>query len=153
MKKFRVAGAVGALLDEYERALNDLYSVIQNLKADELSLIRDSKTEDEDCRSIQTILTHLVHSGWGYILALRSDEGEENHRPEKLALTTAEEYITALKEMFAFTEKSLLTDFAGIDLNKKRSFRLSHIGDGDLLMEHALVHILRHRRQIERFLD
>ena len=58
--KFRNNGAIGALLDEYEKALNELILSIDNLTKKELTIIVDFETEDEDCRSIQTILTHII---------------------------------------------------------------------------------------------
>jgi hypothetical protein len=68
---YRNNGAIGALLDEYERAINDLKSVINSVTNNELITLVDSKTQDEDCRSIQTILTHVIHSGYGYAIAVR----------------------------------------------------------------------------------
>jgi len=48
--KFRDNGAIGAMLDEYEKSIADLKSVISPISKEELVLIVDPITKDEDCR-------------------------------------------------------------------------------------------------------
>ncbi len=60
---YRDRGAFGALLDEYERALIDLKRVIYTITAEELITVVDANTNDPDCRSVDSILTHVVCSG------------------------------------------------------------------------------------------
>ena len=74
---YRNNGAIGALLDEYERALADLKRVLSTVKTDELVTIVDTETKDDDCRSIQTILAHVVRSGYGYAIEVRNKQGEK----------------------------------------------------------------------------
>lgn len=64
-------GALGALIDEYERASADLTRILNQITDAEFELLRDTRTLDEDCRSIQTIMSHVVHSGYGYANRLR----------------------------------------------------------------------------------
>ena len=59
-------GPVGALMDEYERAASELKAVLAEIPADTFVKVLDEKTKDEDCRSIQTILHHVVSAGYGY---------------------------------------------------------------------------------------
>jgi hypothetical protein len=71
-------------------------------------------------------------------------------------LTSTAAYATALTEMFQYTEK-LFQDFPDLELEtfeqeRKILVRWGQTYDVEQLMEHAIVHILRHRRQIERFL-
>lgn len=157
MKKFRDQGAIGALLDEYERAILELQKVIDGLNEKDLCLTVDLKTEDEDCRSIQTILTHVVRSGYCYIIEIRNSLGESIEFTKKEILFTTEAYADALDLMFEYTEK-LFVDFPDIQLEetnreKKIKVKWGQTYDVEQLMEHAIVHILRHRRQIQRFLE
>ena len=69
--KYRDNGAIGALLDEYEKSVTELKNVILNLTTSELTKIIDEETEDEDCKSIQTILSHVVESGYTYVIEIR----------------------------------------------------------------------------------
>ena len=59
-------GAMGALLDEYERAVDELKVVLQNISDADFVNIVDVQTADEDCRSVQTIMRHTVRAGYGY---------------------------------------------------------------------------------------
>lgn len=154
--KYRDNGAIGALLDEYERSIQELISVIRDIPSHELAVIVDHNTKDEDCRSIQTILTHVVRAGYAYAHYIRTHQGEDKKRLIPSHLTTSSQYIEALKEMFLDTE-SVFEMYPTITLeefnqDKKMHVRWGQYYDVEQLMEHAIVHILRHRRQIERFL-
>ncbi len=154
-KKFRNNGAIGALLDEYEKALNELIETIDSIPEKQLLRIIDFETNDEDCKSIQNILTHVVQSGYTYVVEIRKWLGEKIEYKDKIKYSTTEEYKSALKEMFKFNEK-LFSDYPNIELyendpNKKINVRWGQNYDVDQLFEHAIVHILRHRRQIEKF--
>lgn len=148
-------GAAGALLDEYERAINELIAVITTINPAVLVTIVDTATTDTNCQSIQTILTHVVSAGYGYATYIRRLKGASMAFPEDMPRLLAEEYENDLKAVFLFT----LETFNGITDNELETFedtkkmRVSwgQLYDIEQLMEHAIVHILRHRRQIERF--
>lgn len=153
---YRDNGAIGAILDEYEKAINELNLVIKDVSSQQLEAIVDHETKDKDCRSIQTILTHVVRAGYGYATYILKSQGEKVtfHKPSHLP--TAELYIEALKEMFLFNEK-LFDDYPNIILEENEREKQMHVSwdqhyNVEQLMEHAIVHILRHRRQIERFI-
>ena len=153
---YRDRGAVGALLDEYERAIIDLRKLIKHISDKELSTIVDTETKDEDCRSIQTILSHVVRSGYGYAIYLRNQQGEHLEMRKNILLSSTAEYNLSLKKMFAYNLK-FFAQYPNIKLEEKEEAKkiLTNWGqrfDPEQLLEHAIVHILRHRRQIERFL-
>lgn len=153
---YRNNGAIGALLDEYERALNDLKNVLSTITHTELITIVDEKTTDVDCRSIQTILAHVVRAGYNYVTYIRNDQGESLDFRISMPLDSAAAYKDALDAMFAYNVQ-LFEDYPNLkleeyDTSKKMLMRWGQYYDVDQLMEHAIVHILRHRRQIERFL-
>lgn len=153
-KKYRT-GAIGALLDEYERAIADLQQVIAPISDRELSQIVDAQTSDDNCRSIQTILTHVVHSGYGYATSIHNLKGDNKMRPGKKVCLTVAEYGTELNGAFAFTvkvfEEFTDNDLEEFDNDKKLKAGWGQVYDIEQMMEHAIVHILRHRRQIEKF--
>lgn len=153
---YRDNGAVGALLDEYERALKDLKNLLKTVTEGELSAIVDTETKDPDCRSIQTILTHVVYSGYRYVMYIRNQQGETVTPPVKALLNSTNDYCTALDKMFEMNVQ-LFEDYPGLEIEEKDNSRKILVPWGQLfdieqLLEHAIVHILRHRRQIERFL-
>ena len=153
---YRTNGAIGALLDEYEKSVQELKEVISTLTTSELTKIVDAETNDEDCKSIQSILSHVVESGYTYVVEIRKSLGESVQYFKKEMLTSTNEYAAALDHMFAYNEK-LFEDYPTIkleeyDSSKKFKVRWGQIYDVEQLYEHAIVHILRHRRQIERFI-
>ena len=156
MKKYRTNGAIGALLDEYQKSIFELQSIIKNISQQQLTTIADPETKDPDCRSIQTILTHVLGSGYYYATAIRQSLGENVDLDEGQILTSVEKYDTALNEMFAYNEQ-LFEDYPHMKIeeyetSKKILTRWGQTYDPEQILEHAIVHILRHRRQIERFL-
>ena len=147
-------GAIGAILDEYERAISDLKEVIRILPDERLTVITDPKTQDENCRSVQTILSHVVHSGYGYATYVYNQKGHKHTRPEKVYHNTIQNYINDLNEVFRFTE-NVFREISDVELEQmddtlKIKTGWGQVYDIEQMMEHAIVHILRHRRQIER---
>jgi len=150
-------GTIRALLDEYKKAVNELLAVIKPLSSKELLIIRDDKTSNENCRSIQTILTHVAYAGYGYTNFIEIHLGSKKERRAKLFFENADEYIEDLNGMFEYC-RNLFAENPGIELeeydpSKKILTHWGQVYDIDQLMEHAIVHVLKHRRQIQRFLS
>jgi uncharacterized damage-inducible protein DinB len=150
------AGAKSALIDEYARAISDLKAVLHGLSDEALCQIVDLETKDEDCRSIQTILSHVVRAGYGYAIAVRKWKGEGLGYLPRQPLPTAAAYAEALDAVMTYNEL-LFLDYPGLHLeehapNAKIKVTWGQTYDVEQLFEHAIVHILRHRRQIEGFL-
>jgi len=148
-------GAIGALMDIYERHLLDFSSFIENIQEDIYEKIIDETTNDDDCRSIQTIVSHVVNSGFGYANYLRDKFGNTKSSPER-KLLSKEEAIIRLNDLLRYSIVTLdgrweLNDDEILEIKIKT--RWKGIYDIEQLLEHAIVHILRHTRQIKRFLE
>ncbi len=152
----RTKGAKGALLDEYERAINDLKKVVSEVQLQELMAIVDAEADDPDCKSIQTVLTHVVRSAFGYATSIRKHYGETIDYWLGKTRDTTIEYAADLDAAFAFTEQTFEShpdiQLESYETDQKMRVRWGQLYDVEQIMEHAIVHILRHRRQIERFL-
>jgi hypothetical protein len=147
-------GPVGALMDEYERAAGELERILEAISDENYTLIRDTETKDDDCRSIQTVVTHVIAAGYGYAVMLRGSLGighigrwdEAVGRPDAAA---------KLKEMLEYTCETLDGRW-NLSQEEANSLQIRSgwgpVYDFEQLFEHAIVHVLRHRRQIERFL-
>ena len=149
--------AIRALLDEYKRALDDLVLAIESLSSEQLTLVRDELTKDADCKSIQSILAHVVASGKTYGVMINNHLGDSAVRSEKLFHETSEQYVKDLLAMFD-EQEALFDQYPNAqieenDPSKKIKARWGNRYDIEQLLEHAIVHILRHRRQIEKFLN
>lgn len=156
-KQYRTNGAAGAFMDIYENVLEELKYIISDISTDELKHIADPLTKDVNCRSIQTVLSHVVKAGHNYVIAIRNNLGEENTFHEIKFLDNIPEYISAMDELIRITEK-LFNDFPNIQLevfnnDDKIVSRWGQQYDPEQLLEHAIVHVMRHQRQIERFLQ
>ncbi|ACU62325.1 DinB family protein [Chitinophaga pinensis] len=155
MNKVYRQGAKGALLDEYERVIGELQQAITGLSDKELTTVTDPNTQDDNCRSIQTVLSHVVNSAHSYAIYILHAYGYQMVRPEKRYHLTVNDYISDLQEAFAFTlmvfQDIKDSELEQADNAQKILTRWGQVYDIEQLMEHAIVHVMRHRRQIEKF--
>jgi uncharacterized damage-inducible protein DinB len=151
-KTFR-PGALGALMDEYERASGELTRLVDGVTNAGYELLRDTQTQDEDCRSIQTIMSHVVRSGYGYANRMR-DAFSLPFQERQPRILSRDESLNQLREMLLYTTDTLDGRWHYSNEEIMAVQIRSQWGPETLeqLLEHAIVHILRHRRQIERFL-
>lgn len=147
-------GAIGALMDEYERAAAELTRLIQQIPDDDFVRVVDSQTQDEDCRSVQTIMSHVVRAAYGYADYIREQLSIASTRPQP-KLLSRQESLEQLEVALRYTIETLegkwemsAEEITGIVIKT----RWGAVYDVDGLLEHAIVHILRHRRQIEKFI-
>ncbi len=149
-------GAVGAILDEYERVIAALKVVIAPISDAALVAVVDPDTEDPNCKSIQAVMAHVVRSGYTYAIVINSSKGPIAPFHDRTYRQRAADFMTDLDAMFAFNVASLSqfqdAELEEYDVDKKLLVPWGQRYDIEQLMEHAIVHILRHRRQIERFL-
>lgn len=147
-------GGVGAMMDEYERAVGELSRVIEGIDDAAFTRPRDRETQDASCRSIQTVLHHVIRAGYGYATGIRNALGVPTERPQ-VPEPAREESLVGLRDMLAFTEATLeghweMPDEKIVTVRIATSWNVTY--DLEQMLEHAIVHVLRHRRQIERFL-
>ena len=147
-------GAVGALMDEYERASNELKCILQNIDEADYTRIADSETDNEDCRSIQTIISHVISSGYDYANIIREQflGKPELFENEQIAFRKT---CKQIDKMLDFTVAALDGNW---ELSNQEIDKLVTIMPWgtpynlEQILEHAIAHVLRHRRQIEKFL-
>ena len=118
-------------------------------------VLRRNGRPREDCRSIQTIMGHVVRAAYGYATYIYKHLGEDFDFRTTVLRPTNQAYCDDLDAAFQFNvtlfEKHPNLNLEELDNNKKILTRWGQIFDCDQLLEHAIVHILRHRRQIEKF--
>lgn len=147
-------GAVGALMDEYERASEELMRLVAGLTDAEFEVVRDPRTAEPECRSVQTVMNHVVSAGYGYAYYLRQAFSLGGSRVEVPVAGRAES-LGQLRAMLAHTTATLdgrwqmsYEEMGAVQIQA----RWGPTYDVEQLLEHAVVHVLRHRRQIEKFL-
>jgi uncharacterized damage-inducible protein DinB len=147
-------GAVGALMDEYERAVFELKMIIQSIGEENYVRIADAETENEECRSIQTMMSHIVDAGFGYANDLRPIISMKVE-PYQFKPISYNDFICEIDKMLAYTIETLEGKWELSYAEMDKIVYLSPSGykqDLEQILEHAIVHILRHRRQTGKFL-
>jgi uncharacterized damage-inducible protein DinB len=101
-------------------------------------------------------MNHVVRSGYGYSIYIRKQFGNEwKERRDNYELHTPQDAISAMAGMLSYAETTLEDKW---DLTFEQvtgniiQVPWGQKYDAEQLMEHAIVHVLRHRRQIENFL-
>ncbi len=150
-------GAVNALIDIYEKCMKDLQSTLSKIPDAELSMITDAQTPDENCRSLRTILAHVVNSGYAYAIYVNNIRNEVLERPAKKLHSSIENFCNDLDGVISFTRK-IFDDIADAELeefddSKKMKTSRGQYYDIEQIMEHAIVHVLRHDRQIKKIIE
>ncbi|MBA2736648.1 MAG: DinB family protein [Pyrinomonadaceae bacterium] len=145
-------GATGALMDEYERAAFELKALIENIGEAEYPRIVEG--ESEHCCSIRIIMNHVVRAGYGYAKYTR-DALSMNALPIEDKQIEQSEIGGEIDKMLAYTAEIFEGKWEMMDEEMESIYfktRWEVTYNIDQLFEHAIVHILRHRRQIEKFL-
>ncbi len=152
-------GGLGAILDVYKKASEEFISVLGNVSSDDFVKIVDAKTSDEDCRSIQTITRHVIRSGYGYAnyilnaLNIFVDTTNAN----KMKIETSEDASNEIRKMLKFNIHNLYeVNREKVEANMfsiKFTTRWKEEFNFEQILEHAIVHVLRHRRQVEKFIS
>ena len=95
-------------MDEYERAAGELRNVVITTSLDDYIKIIDPDTSDEDCRSIQTIMNHVIRAGYGYANYIRKQFGDDWTKGKKnYDSNSPENACDELEHMLAYTVRTL----------------------------------------------
>lgn len=151
------AGALGAVMDLYEQESELLFDMMHTVKDEDWAIIKDAETKDEDCRSIQTICQHMVGAGKYYIELMKKGENP-NYEIAKTSINLANkaeferEFRAVLEAQANYFEGRWEMSDEEIDAIQIKT-GWGNILDPETLMEHAVVHVMRHHRQILKFIS
>ena len=152
MQKTYRKGAIGALTDEYEKALEELKDLLIKIPDDKFKKVYN-KEVDIDFQSVKNLVTHVIQSGYVYANHIRKRFGN-SYVVSEIKITGTEQGTINLDRMFEYTVKTfedkwLLSDDDLMNTIIKTSWTTY---DLEAIIEHAIVHILRHRLQIEKMI-
>ena len=146
-------GAIGALMDEYERVSLELKNLLSTISQEEFIKVFDPYTRDEDCRSIQSIMKHVAGAGYRYAdqICVFINKPIVNHNYHIYNVVHA---VDELENFILFTAEIVKDNFKMTREEIKATKKETRWGmyNIEMMFEHAIVHILRHRRQIEKFM-
>jgi uncharacterized damage-inducible protein DinB len=149
-----VAGMFGALMDEYARAAEDFCRTVEALSTERF--LKEIPSEDPDTVSLRAMCRHAVgasHRYADYILQARGLPFVDRFvLPPEEVLGPAD-VRGALAAAMRHTETALAGWYEKPELAAEVSFvvRWGPTYDPEMILEHAIVHLLRHRRQVERW--
>ena len=136
-------------MDEYERALNELLNVIKPLK----QMNYQKSISNDKFKSFYSVITHVISAGYHY-----ADDIREVFNKNKVTYSPDLEYVSDVGREFDKMFKYMLATVDDMMEMPEDEFNKHHIPvswnqeyDIEQLLEHAIVHILRHRRQLEHF--
>lgn len=152
-KQYRT-GPLGGLMDEYERSIRELQALLRSLTNDDYIRISNPESPDPDCLSVQTIMRHTISAGFGYATYIGEEIGVVRQRPE-IPLLEKNEAIKRLDDMFDYSLQTFEGKWAMTEDEMGSVVFKTGWSEYDIesMLEHAIVHILRHRRQIEKILS
>ncbi len=149
------SGPFGALMDEYARAAGEFCRVLDTFDGAPFEAERPSA--DPDTRSPRAMALHVCGAARRYADYIRKARGlshEERHVPDPATVTAPSGARRLLREALRYTEGALdgLYDAREADVAAiKFTVRWGPTHDPETLLEHGIVHLLRHRRQLERW--
>ena len=149
------SGAFGALMDEYARAAEDFCRLVEALPADKFEAVRPG--DDPDTVSIRAVCAHAIGAAYryaDYIRVARGASATEPFRFPESRLDSPADVRGHLRDALRYTEKALEglyeaseSEVAAITFQ----VRWGPTYDPEMILEHGIVHLLRHRRQVERW--
>lgn len=148
-------GPFGALMDEYARAADDFCRTVEALPEGALDWERPS--DDPDTASVRWLCAHCCGAARRYADYIRKARGlphDEKFVFTPSQLETASDVRTRLTEALRYTEGAIEGLYEADEATVAAltfPVRWGPIYDPEMILEHAIVHLLRHRRQIERW--
>lgn len=146
---------LNALIDLYRDVVEEFSQVVGGLAVKPYQLVCIPDAEDEDVRSIQAIVQHVVRSGNGYTTLMRRAIGLPIQAPLQLSSWTPDQALLDLQAMVEATAQSFEGRLDMPDALLEQTQIQSHWGpifNLEQMFEHAIVHILRHHRQVQRYI-
>jgi hypothetical protein len=141
-------------MDEYARAAEDFCRVVEGFDAARFAAERESP--DPDCRSARAIARHAASASRGYANEIRRVRGLPTPlaRLEPDDVRSPSDARRLLREGLRYTEGAL-EGFYDADEAALRAHEFTVPWgvryDPESMLEHAICHLLRHRRQLERW--
>lgn len=150
-------GAVGALMDLYEQSVDRYIGLLKSLSHHQYLVAMDTATEDADCVSAQSITKHVLQAGYGYANYIRRQFNDPlGAKKDTYDLPDIGIAVLEIEKMMAYTlqtmEDKWNLSYEDV-VNNQMKTAWGQQYDFEQLLEHAIVHVMRHHRQIEKLLQ
>lgn len=149
------AGPFGALMDEYARAAEDFCGVVESFDLPRFDAERPS--DNPNTISPRAICLHAIGAAHRYAHYIRKARGVqfvERYEADAARLRSPRDVRGLLAEGIVFTEQTVEPLLAASEPEIQALSFVVRWGpryDPEMILEHAVCHLLRHRRQLERW--
>lgn len=149
--------AINALLHIYKNSLEELKETIKDISDTDLTVIVDKKTKNPSCVSVQSLLTHIIYCGYSYPVYIQNHKYSRSDKPPAAIIkNSVKDYIKEIDKMYKFNSDTFKdisdSELLQYDPDKKIKVYWGELYDYEQIMEHAIIHIYRHKLQIENFI-
>jgi hypothetical protein len=150
-----LSGPFGALMDEYARAAEDFCRVVERYDLARFDAERPSN--NPSTVSPRAICLHVIgaaHRYAHYIRKARGVEFVERYDPDSTRLRLPQDVRLLLAEGIVLMEQTVepLLNATEPEIQALSfTVRWGPRYDPEMILEHAVCHVLRHRRQLERW--
>jgi hypothetical protein len=150
-----LSGPFGALMDEYARAAEDFCRVVEGFDLARFDAQRAS--DNPSTVSPRAICLHVIGAAHRYAHYVRKARGVdfvERYAADPARLRSPRDVRALLTEGIQLTEETVEPL---VEASEQEIQALSFIVrwgpqyDPEMILEHAVCHVLRHRRQLERW--
>ena len=154
MSQISPRGLVPALIIEYAKAVEAFKVMLLEVGDQEFEEIVDPDARNDDFRSVRSITNHVIRAGYVYANYIRRQYAQDLvEHSEEYDLQDAEAACDEFDAMLDYTVASLddKLHFRYRDVIQKNIIETGWRQSFDLeqMLEHAIVHVLRHKGQIE----
>jgi hypothetical protein len=150
-----LSGPFGALMDEYARAAEDFCGVVEHFDLARFDAERPSN--DPNTVSPRAICLHVIGAAHRYAHYIRKARGVDfvdRYEPDPKRLHSPRDVRALLTEATVLTEDTVEPLLKATDQEIQAvsfTVRWGPRYDPEMIVEHAVCHVLRHRRQLERW--
>jgi hypothetical protein len=150
-----LSGPFGALMDEYARAAEDFCRVVERFEPARFDAERPS--DNPNTVSPRAICLHVIggaHRYAHYIRKARGVDFVERYEADPSQLHSAQDVRPLLAEGILLTEQTVEPLLNATEKEIQAVSFVVRWGpryDPEMILEHAVCHLLRHRRQLERW--
>src|SRR5262245_21642139 len=150
-----LSGPFGALMDEYARAAEDFCRVVDSFDLARFDAERPSN--NPNTVSARAICLHVIGAAHRYAHYMRKARGVdfvERYEADAARLHSPRDIRALLTEGIVLTEETVEPLLKATEQEiQALSFtvRWGPRYDPEMILEHAVCHLLRHRRQLERW--
>ena len=149
------SGAFGALMDEYARAAEDYCRVLETFNDSRFG--SEKPNNSATTRSPRAMCVHVIGAAHRYAHYIRKRRGidfVERFEMDPARVRSPKDVRPLLAEAIMFTEATVEPL---LEISEEEILALSFpvrwgpTYDPEMILEHAICHLLRHRRQLERW--